>query len=284
MVQLITGGILISFSSVFVKLVHVGPTSAMFYRFFFGALALFIAALIRKNSLFQDFKSLCYAGLAGFLFSLDLFFWHRSILFVGPGLATILANFQVFILTLTGLIFLGERLRVLFIFSVIMAFFGLILLVGFDFQSMDKFFQLGIIYGLLTACFYSCVTLTIQKSQRLSARLGPVSNMVWLCLFGSVFGSFGVMTTGETFNIPDIESLIYLVAYGVVCSGIGWYFITKGLPRVSVSLAGLSLTIQPTFSFLWDVLFFAKPVTFQNLLGAVITIFAIYLGAVSRSG
>ncbi|MFC1839666.1 DMT family transporter [Thermodesulfobacteriota bacterium] len=283
MVQIFIGAILISFSSVFVKLVHVGPTSSMFYRFFFGALALFLAALITKTPLFRDFKSFCYAGLAGFIFSLDLFFWHRSILFVGPGLATILANFQVFILTLIGLVFLGERLRVLFIFSVILAFSGLTLLIGLDFQSMDRLFQRGIIYGLLTACCYSGVTLTIQKSQKLSVRLGPISNMAWLCLFGSVLGSFGVMISGESFIIPDIESLLYLMAYGVICSGIGWYFITKGLPRVSVSLAGLSLTLQPTFAFLWDVLFFAKPVTIQNLVGAVITFFAIYLGTVSRS-
>lgn len=283
MIQIIIGGLLISFSSVFVKLVHVGPTSSMFYRFLFGALTLFIAALISKTPLFRDFKSLFFAGLAGFIFSLDLFFWHRSILLVGPGLATILANFQVFILTLIGLIFMGERLRVLFIVSVMMAFLGLILLVGLDFQSMDRLYQLGIIYGLLTACCYSCVTLTIQKSQRLSIRLGPVSNMAWLCLSGSVFGSLGVIASGETFTIPDIESLLYLVAYGVVCSSIGWYFITKGLPRVSTSLAGLSLMIQPTFSFLWDVLFFAKPVNFLNLIGAAITILAIYLGAASRS-
>ena len=283
MVQIIIGAILISFSSVFVKLVHVGPTSAMFYRFFFGAITLLSAALIRKVPLFRDYKSLCYSGLAGFLFTLDLFFWHRSILFVGPGLATILANFQVFILTLLGFIFMGERVRVLFIFSVIMAFFGLILLIGLDFQSMDRFFQLGIIYGLLTACCYSFVTLTIQKSQKLPVRLGPIPNMAWLCIFGSLFGSLGVMAAGETFTVPDIESLVYLMSYGIICSSAGWYFITKGLPRVTVSLAGLSLTIQPTFAFLWDVLFFAKPVTFQNLVGAVITIFAIYLGAASRS-
>jgi len=56
MIQIIIGGILISFSSVFVKLVHVGPTSAMFYRFLFGALALFIAALISKAYLLPRFK------------------------------------------------------------------------------------------------------------------------------------------------------------------------------------------------------------------------------------
>jgi drug/metabolite transporter (DMT)-like permease len=107
--------------------------------------------------------------------------------------------------------------------------------------------------------------------------------MAWLCFFGSVFGSVGVVASGETFVIPDIQSLVFLVTYGIVCSSVGWYLITKGLPRVSISVAGLSLILQPALAFIWDVLFFEKSLTLLNSLGAVVTIMAIYLGVVSRS-
>jgi len=283
LLQIILGAILISFSSVFVKLVHVGPTASLFYRFLFGALALFITAFINKTPLFRDLGSFLYAVLAGFLFSLDLFFWHRSILYIGPGLATILANFQIFILTAIGIIFMKERLRFLFIASVMLAFSGLVLLTELDFHSSEPLYLRGIIFGLITAFCYSGITLTIQKSQRLTKKLDPVSNMAWLCFFGSLFGSLGVITSGESFIIPDIQSLLILVAYGIVCSSIGWYLITKGLPGVSISVAGLSLVLQPALAFIWDVLFFEKSLTFLNSLGAVVTIIAIYLGVVSRS-
>lgn len=283
MLQIILGAFLISFSSVFVKLVHVGPTTSLFYRFLFGAAALFITALITKTPLYRDLRSFLFALLAGFLFSLDLFFWHRSILYIGPGLATILANFQVFILTIIGVVFMGERLRLLSVVSAIVAFTGLILLTELDFHLMPSLYMRGIIYGLLTACCYSGVTLTVQKSQRLSKKLGPVSNMAWLCFFGSAFGGLGVVTSGETFIIPDMQSFLYLVAYGIICSSIGWYLITKGLPMVSVSLAGLSLMLQPALAFIWDILFFEKSVTLINLFGAMVTIASIYLGVISRS-
>ena len=283
MLQIILGAILISFSSVFVKLVHVGPTTSLFYRFTFGALALFITALITKTPLFRDIRSFLFAGLAGFLFSLDLFFWHRSILYIGPGLATILANFQVFILTVIGIIFMGERLRILFIASVVLAFSGLILLTELNVQSFEPLYMRGILFGLLAAGCYSGITLTIQKSQRLPEKLDPVSNMAWLCFFGSAFGIFGVIASGETFNIPDIQSMLFLIAYGIICSSIGWYLITKGLPGVSISLAGLSLILQPALAFIWDILFFGKSVTLINISGAVITLIAIYMGVVSRS-
>lgn len=267
----------------FVKLVHVGPTAALFYRFLFGAIALFIAAPIRKVPLFNGYRSLFYGGLAGFLFSLDLFFWHRSIHYVGPGLSTILANFQVFILTAVSIVFMKERLRFLFIASVILAFSGLVLLVGIDFQSMGPLFKRGIIFGLLTACCYSGVTITVQKSQKIPDKLDPVSNMAWLCFFGALFGSIEVWISNESFIIPDMTSLLFLIAYGSICSGLGWYLITKGLPRVSISLAGLSLILQPALAFVWDVLFFAKTLTMLNIAGVIITIAAIYMGAVSRS-
>jgi drug/metabolite transporter (DMT)-like permease len=36
-------------------------------------------------------------------------------------------------------------------------------------------------------------------------------------------------------------------------------------------------------SFVWDVLFFARPMTPVELLGAAIALFAIYLGSRARS-
>jgi drug/metabolite transporter (DMT)-like permease len=167
MLQIILGAIIISFSSVFVKMVHVGPTAALFYRFLFGGVALVIGLILSKMPLFRSVRSLGLAATAGLLFSFDLFFWHRSILYIGPGLATILAGFQIFILTLIGGCFLKEHLKPMFIISVILAFTGLVLITGVDFKSMEPQYRLGILYGMLTAFCYSGITLTIQISQKL---------------------------------------------------------------------------------------------------------------------
>ena len=253
MLQIILGAIIISFSSVFVKMVDTGPTATMFYRFFFGGVALVIGLLISKTTLFCNSFPLGLAATSGLLFSLDLFFWHRSILYVA-GLATILAGFQIFILPVIGVLFLKEQIKPLFIISVILAFTGLVLLTGVDFNSMEPQYRLGVIYGMLTALCYSGITLTIQISQKRPDRLDPIANMAWLCIFGAFFGSLEVVASGESFIIPDIRSLLS-DRYGVICSSIGWYLITKGLPHVSISMAGLSLILQPALSFLWDVLF-----------------------------
>ena len=85
---------MISFSGIFVKLADVSPTASGFYRVFFGAIFLLCATIW-----FKDFKKLTRPELfliifCGFVFALDLFFWHESIMYIGPGLATLLGNFS----------------------------------------------------------------------------------------------------------------------------------------------------------------------------------------------
>lgn len=279
MLQVLFGAFLISFSSVFVKLVHVGPTSSMFYRFFFGGAALLCAVIVRRESVWKGFHTMKWAIMGGFIFSIDLFFWHRSIHYVGPGLATILANFQVFSLSVIGALFLKEKLTFRFLISVPLAFTGLFMIIGWQFDSMDMLYVWGIIYGLLTAVCFTGLTLVMQKSQKIPDKHSPVVNMMWVCFFGSLLGGVLVVASGETFVIPDIYSLFFLVVYGAVCTGLGWAFISKGLPKITVSLAGLVLILQPTGSFIWDMLIFSRPTTGLQLTGAVLTISAIYLGA-----
>ena len=60
-------------------------------------------------------------------------------------------------------------------------------------------------------------------------------------------------------------------------------FIASSLPHVTTTQAGIALLLQPTLSFAWDILFFARPMSMTELLGAGIALLAIYLGSRSSS-
>jgi len=128
--QLVAGAVMISFSAVFVKLANVGPTSSAFYRMCFGGLLLTAIALISGKKLWYGWKTLCLMIICGAFFAVDLILWHRSILFIGPGLATILANFQIFFLAGFGGIVLNEKLTTRYALSVPIGLFGLYLIMG----------------------------------------------------------------------------------------------------------------------------------------------------------
>jgi drug/metabolite transporter (DMT)-like permease len=282
----LAGAFLISFASVFVKVADVGPTAAMFYRFLFGGLTLGCASIFFKESLWRGWRPMFWAVAAGVVFSSDLFFWHRSIHYVGPGLATILANFQVFGLAAVGTLFLKERLGWKRGVAIPLSMVGLFLLVGWDWYALGPRYHIGVVYGLITAAFYTFLTLTLRKSQTLPEKLSPMANMAWVGGIGAAIAGVEVHFTSESFTIPNVSSLTALLAYGILCSGLGWSLITTGLPRMDASQAGLILILQPTLAFVWDILLFSRETTIIALFGAVITLGAIYLGGsrVSNTG
>ncbi|MGD2011294.1 MAG: DMT family transporter, partial [Desulfobacterales bacterium] len=136
------GAVLISFSAVFVKLAHVSPTMAGFYRTFFGGIMLLIILVLRREALWKGVSFLFLGIFCGLAFSLDLFFWHKSIHYVGPGLATILANFQVFLLALYGVLVLREPVSIRTMVAIPLAFFGLFLLAGIHWRQLGEAYRL----------------------------------------------------------------------------------------------------------------------------------------------
>lgn len=278
MLQLGIGATMISFSAVFVKLAHVGPTMAGFYRMFFGGLMLVVLLIIRGKSLFHRSLNTLLLLACGFLFALDLTLWHRSIHYVGPGLGTLLSNFQVFFLAFFGITALGEKLTPKLALSLPLAVTGLYFMVGLNWHALGSQYKTGVLLGILTALCYAAYILTLRKVQVASSKGGSLSVIAVISLFTALIMGLEAWFQGESFAIPDLRSWLALLGYGLVGQVLGWVIISKGLPHVEASRAGLILLLQPTLSFLWDILFFARPVLPMEMIGAMIALLAIYLG------
>jgi len=273
---------MVSFTSVFVELANVGPTVSAFYRMLFGGIILLAVTVIRSDRLWLGAKSLLIPFLCAFLFSLDLFFWHRSINYVGPGLATILGNMQVFFVAALAVWFLKEKLGWRLMVAIPVAVLGLFLIVRTGWGASGGRVEMGVFYGLLTALSYAFYILTLRKSQSSGQKLrySLFANMAWISLLSALILGITVMVEPHAqFDIPDMQTWGALLGLGVMGQVLGWVFISKGLPHVNASVAGLSLLIQPALAFMWDILFFGRPTTALEYLGAVIVLGAIYLGS-----
>ncbi|MBG0776345.1 MAG: DMT family transporter [Desulfovibrionaceae bacterium] len=282
----LAGAVMISFSAVLVKLAGVSGTQATFHRMAFGALFLILYVLGTRRRLTPDRKHLrstllTTATLAVF-FTLDLECWHTSILYVGPGLATILANFQVFFLALWGVFLLREPGSVRLFASMPLAVLGLWLLLGEDPSNLPPDTATGVTLGLLTAVWYTGYILTLRRSQSVAGKLPAATNIAWLCVGVMVLTMAESAATGKSFVIRDPEALGLMALYGLGPQALGWVLISKGLPRLPASMAGLVMLIQPTLAFVWDILIFQRPTGPLGALGAAITLAAIYLGLTAR--
>ena len=87
------------------------------------------------------------AFLCGIFLALDLFFWHQSIHYIGPGLATILGNFQVFLLAGLGVVFMGEKANLKFFLAILMAILGLFLVIGILWNELGIQYKTGVYLG-----------------------------------------------------------------------------------------------------------------------------------------
>ncbi len=274
---------MISFSPVYVKLAHVGPITSGFYRMLFGGLILLAIVRIRGERLSHGPRYVLMALVCSIFLALDTTFWHWSIRYVGPGLATLLANFQVFFLAAFGAIALREKLTLKLLIATPLAMFGLYLIAGLNWNDLGADYKTGILFGLIAAICYAAYILTLRKSQVGSVRMASLPTIALISLLTAFIMGLEVWVQKEGFYIPDLQSWGALLGYGVVSQALGWVLITGSLMKLEASVVGLILLLQPALAFVWDILFFVRPTAPPEILGALLTMFAIYLGTATRA-
>ncbi len=275
------GAVMISFSAVFVKLAHVNPTVSAFYRVFFGGCFLLMILLIRNQLQWYGGRFLKLALITGLFFALDLYAWHRSIQFVGPGLATILGNFEVFMVPAVAFVIYGEKPSVRLLLSIPPAMIGLFMIVGTPWGQLTPDFRLGIYYGLATAVFYTGFLMMFRRMQSEPGSPPVVYTLMVVSFATALFLGLEMVRNGESFAIPDIQSLSSLVGLALMSQTLGWFLIGHSLPKIPAAIAGLILLLQPSLSFVWDVLFFNRETSAMAWTGVVLALCAIYIGTTS---
>lgn len=280
---LILGACCVSFAPVFVKMLGhgtIGLTAIAFWRMALGGMILCLVALVRRAPLSLPRSAYPWAALAGFLFFLDLAFWHRSIMYAGAGLSTILANTQVFNTAVLSYLFLKEKLTLRFFIAGVSAMVGIILLVGTTSGvNFTEEYLLGIVFGLITGVVYAGYLVTLKRASRQEEKPDFMTFMAWVCLFSAVFLGAAVPFEEGRFIPSDAYTWMVLILLAFVVQGLGWWVIYRSLQKIEASRAGLVLLMQPALATIWGVLFFTEHLAVGQVFGAVVTLVAIYFGA-----
>jgi drug/metabolite transporter (DMT)-like permease len=216
---------------------------------------------------------------AGAFFALDLWAWHQSILFVGPGLATLLANFQVFFMALAGVFLLREPARPVLWVAIPLALLGLGLIVGIDPAALGPDDRLGLVYGLLTAFAYAGYLLSLRRARMAGSSATVAGDLTVASLLSTAWLWLVARFEDVSLAVPSAADWGLLAGYALVAQVLGWILITGSLSRVRASTVGLLLLLQPTLAFVWDVLLFARPFGLTETAGAALSLSAIYLGS-----
>lgn len=284
LVVLSAGAVCISFAAIFVKLLgmdKMGPTAIAFWRTLFGAAILFSWSALRRDRLTLTASVTRWSVLAGFIFFLDLFFWHRSILYAGAGMATILANTQVFGTAVLSFLIFKERLTFKFFAAAVCAVAGVALLIGLGSEiEFSVRYLKGIAFGLLTGIVYANYIVVVKIAGQSESKPSFLTLMAWTSLFSALFLGVAGLLEKDRFMPPDLFSVFILFALALVAQALGWWAIASSLPKIAASRSGLALLLQPVLATVWGVFFFHEYLTPLQIVGGLITLVAIYAGSV----
>lgn len=272
------GTICIGFAPLLVRFSDLSPSLIGFYRTGIAGALLLSYHLLCKKKLpkVPGFYIITFIG--GFFFAMDLLVWHRSIHIIGPGMATILGNTQVFYLLLIGLILFKERITPVKILTFIGAFLGVLLILKGQlnfFNESDYFY--GCLFGLLTGLFYACYTTTLKKSNAIKPSPSAVSIITFTSLSAAIWLLlFSFFETGYKGTFRD--NWVYLVGLACICQILGWGLISSGLKKAPLSIAGLIILIQPVIAKIGSIFIFKEPFSLLESIGAGILLICVYFG------
>ncbi len=286
--QLFLGAFFISFAPILVKAVDIGPTMIGVYRCGIAASLLLPYSLYiylkkqRANEVRFDLSPqfLVYLIGAGFTFALDLFVWHRAVIYIGAGLGTLIANTQVFYLAIFGILFIKEPLTWRFGIAVPLAFIGIYLLVGVQQPTwvVSKEYAPGIFYGLSTGVIYAVALICFQKVETLNRKLTTSQKLAAISTITTLFLLVFALLE-QRVEVPSGRDFVWLVTLAVSAQIPGWLLIVKSLAKVPISRAGLILLTQPTLAILMGAWIYGEHLSVTQIGGALLTLSAIYLGS-----
>ena len=278
------GAFLISFSPVMVSMSDLQPTVSAFYRVFIGSIFLIFVIFLNRSLYIYSFSVNPYLILAGIFFALDLWFWHRSILYIGPGMSTLIANFQIFIIPLMSFFIFSMTPNKFQIIAIVLGISGLYLTLGYGGSIDNENIKLGFMFAIMTALAYSAYILSLKKNNiEASHEISPLISLFYVSFISALILFIVIKIEGVSMAINDSSNLYSMLAYGIICHVFGWYMIILGLKTVTATTAGIILISQPIFSLFWDYLFFSRHTTSIEIIGIAVVIIAMIICVSSES-
>ncbi len=226
-------------------------------------------------------KDRARAALAGAFLGVDLVLWTHAIYDVGAGVATVLGNLQVVLVTFVAWVFFRERPRSQFLVALPVVVLGVVLVAGLSGTPGPGYHPLaGVLYGLGTSIFYAAFIVVLRGSTKTSSHVaGPLADATaGAALAALVLG----VALGQFSFAPPLSAFGWLLLTAFTSQTVGWLLITWSLPRLPAALSSLLLLFQPAVALVLAAVVLSQRPTVVQLAGALLVCGGVL--AAARSG
>jgi len=244
----------------------------LFWRsVFFSIVVLFFLLTTYKKNFFNSIYKI---GLPGFFGGIVLSCGYAGYVFAMYNTTVANANFiiqtQTIFLAVFGYIFLKEKITILTLTSIFLAFGGIFLMIG---SSLTSGQMIGNIAAFVMPISFAVLILTVRKY--------PNVDMIPLQLIAGI----GAIILGYLFSSKIMLSshdLILGFIAGFFQVGFGFIFITIGAKTTPSALVGIIMLTEAILGPLWAWLFINETPPLVVLVGGTIVLLAVVLQFFNR--
>jgi len=244
----------------------------LFWRsVFFSIVVLFFLLTTYKKNFFNSIYKI---GLPGFFGGIVLSCGYAGYVFAMYNTTVANANFiiqtQTIFLAVFGYIFLKEKINILTLTSIFLAFGGIFLMIG---SSLTSGQMIGNIAAFVMPISFAVLILTVRKY--------PNVDMIPLQLIAGI----GAIILGYLFSSKIMLSshdLILGFIAGFFQVGFGFIFITIGAKTTPSALVGIIMLTEAILGPLWAWLFINETPPLVVLVGGTIVLLAVVLQFFNR--
>ena len=239
----------------------------LFWRSFFFSLFILIFLLINYKS--KVFRSIINSGIPGLVGGTVLACGYASYVFAMYNTTVANANFiiqtQTIFLAIFGYIFLKEKISKITLSSIILAFIGIILMLG---SSLSPGQIQGNIVAFVMPISFAVLILVIRKY--------PNIDMIPLQLIAGIGAAIIGYILSTTIFISYNDIFLGFIA-GFFQVGIGFILITIGARSTTSAFVGIIMLTEAVLGPLWAWIFLKENPPIVVWIGGLIVMFAVLI-------
>ncbi|WP_367103257.1 DMT family transporter [uncultured Psychrobacter sp.] len=272
------GCIIFGLGSLIVAHVDIGGWAMSFWRLAVSGIIFALLAKLTGQRFPRSKRAIVFGLLSGVFLGLDLALWHESIYAVGPGISTLLNSLQIFFLAAIGFLYFNERQSILQLLSLCLAMLGVAMIGSPEFAHNSEA-TWGFVAGIVSGAMLAASMTFIRKTH--DTEPTPIFVLMQLVSIGGVLAMIVPMFLFDSGHImpTTLSELGWILVYGAIMQCLAWGLIAYSIPKLSLALTGLLLLTEPIAALLIDYSWLDKPINTLQWSGALLTMFAIYLGS-----
>ena len=276
----LAGAFLLSFAPLFYIQSETTPITGAFFRMAYAIPILLILVWYLNREDSRSFNTRMLTFAAGILLAIDFAGYHSAIDYIGSGIATLIGNSQVIIVTLSSWWLFGERPNRMILLALPMVMLGLVFIAGiWDDEPYGEDPFKGVIASIVAAIFYSSFLILYRYSNRIKA---PSANLQFDATIGAAVGLLLIgIAPLEGLDIEPINFTLswpghgWLILLAISCQIIGWIAITFALPRLPAAHTSFAVLLQPVLTIVWGVILLSETPSLQQMVGMTLIFSAI---------